>query len=131
MAIQITDSNILFPTGGQGQNEQLKSWRETSVAASVTGSYAIDCGNNDYYLTLTGNCTFTITNPPTAGQRFSITIALVQDTVGNRTVTWPTISWGEAGAPVLSTAINKVDYVVLSTRDGGGTWHGWLSGRGF
>lgn len=55
------------------------------------------------------NETFTFTVPT---KPCSLTLMLIQDTVGSRTVTWPgTIKWAGGSAPVLSTAANSVDIV--------------------
>lgn len=60
-------------------------------------------------VTLTGNCTFTFSNP-IAGE--SYIIKLVQDGTGSRTVTWPAaVKWPGGVAPTLSTAAASVDLV--------------------
>lgn len=66
---------------------------------------------NKHKSTLTGNVTYTFTAPsgPT-----NITLKLVQDATGSRTVTWPTsvMRWPGGTAPTLSTAANSVDILV-------------------
>lgn len=55
-----------------------------------------------------GNATFTFSNPPKAGTL--ITIVLVQDGTGSRTVTWPaTVKWSGGTAPTLTTTASKRD----------------------
>jgi hypothetical protein len=82
-------------------------------------------------VTLTGNCTFTLTAPATGAYR-SMLLYLFQDGTGSRTVTWPaSVKWGTAGAPVLSTAASKMDKILLDTVDGGTTWYGAAGPGGF
>lgn len=57
-----------------------------------------------------GNATFTFSNPPKAGSL--VTIILVQDGTGSRTVTWPaSVKWstGNGGTPTLTTTASKRD----------------------
>ena len=64
---------------------------------------------NKQKLTLTGNCTFTFVAPAGA---CSITLKLIQDNTGNRTITWPaTVKWPAGTAPTLTTAGNAVDII--------------------
>jgi len=61
-------------------------------------------------LTMTGNCTLTLTNP-LAGQ--SYLLKLVQDATGSRTMTWPAaVKWSLSTPPTLSAA-NKIDLINL------------------
>lgn len=46
---------------------------------------------------LTGSCTFTINNPGTRGQIF--TLELLIDNTGGYTPTWPNCDFGDAGEP--------------------------------
>ena len=98
--------------------------------AGQYGSTTYDAGNsstaltlnwnngNTQLVTLTGNCTFTLSNPKDG---FRYLIALKQDGTGSRAVTWPSaVKWSAGTAPTLSTAAGKVDVVTLV----------WLSGLG-
>ena len=59
--------------------------------------------------TLTGNCTFTFTAPNGVGM---LTLKLIQDAVGGRTVTWPgTVIWSPLQTPVLQTSAGTVDVI--------------------
>lgn len=79
---------------------------------------------------LTGNVTATISGTPTAGLAFSVTLILVQDATGGRTVTWPAaIKWPGGVKPVLSTAANAIDVVTIFWD--GTEWVGFLSGVAF
>ncbi len=55
-----------------------------------------------------GNATLTFSNAPKAGSL--VTIILVQDGTGSRTVTWPaTVKWSGGTAPTLTTTASKRD----------------------
>ena len=62
--------------------------------------------------TLTGNCTFTFSPEPTGP--CSLTLKLVQDGTGSRTVTWPAdVKWPGGTAPTLTTTASAVDIVTF------------------
>lgn len=82
-------------------------------------------------VTLTGNCTVTLTAPATGAYR-SLLLYVFQDATGTRTITWPAaVKWGNAGAPTLSTSAGKMDKILLDTVDGGTTWYGAAGPGGF
>jgi len=86
---------------------------------------------NVQQLTLTDTCVITLANPP-SGVMCSLTLLITQDGTGSRMITWPTsVSWGEYGAPVLSTGANLTDIVNIFTVDGGTKWFGVAGPRGF
>ena len=61
--------------------------------------------------TLTGNVTFTFSNP-ISGQAY--VLKLVQDGTGSRTVTWPAaVKWSGGTAPTLTTTASKTDLINL------------------
>jgi hypothetical protein len=65
---------------------------------------------NKQKVTLTGNCTFTFTNP--AGPA-TLTFKLIQDGTGSRTVSWPSVKWA-GGTPItLTTTASATDLVSL------------------
>lgn len=67
-------------------------------------------------------------------KQFSIVLYLMQDASGSRTVDWSpnTIYWPETeGTPVLSTNPGWTDVVTLVTLNGGSSWFGTLSAKGF
>jgi hypothetical protein len=81
-------------------------------------------------VTLTGNCTFTLTGA-TSGRATTLELVLTQDGTGSRTVTWPaSVKWS-GGAPALSTIAGSVDRIVLTTYNGGTTWYGDMVGKGY
>lgn len=71
-------------------------------------------------LTLTGNCTLTFTLPTTPIQ---ITLILIQDGVGSRTVTFPTTKWvGHGAAPLLTTTATTGTDIIQWLYDGTNLW---------
>jgi len=83
--------------------------------ATVTPIFGGNRGNNNFTLTLAGNRAMANPVSPIAGQ--SGTIYIIQDSTGNRTLTWGNL-WRFQGntAPTLSTAANSVDMLVYSVR---------------
>ncbi len=107
-----------------------KDYGETLVAASSGTAYTVDLTlGNTLQITMTGNCTFTFSNPPVSGTGGSFTLILIQDATGSRLATWPTsVKWPSATAPTLTTAAAGVDVVTFVTTDGGTTWYGFIAG---
>ena len=124
------------------------SWATVSGGGGVTptdggGETYFDAGNsstaatlnlangNVQKLTLTANCTITLTAPASGAMR-AMTLLVFQDATGSRTITWPAaVKWGNPGAPVLSTTASKMDIISLFTVDGGTNWYGALGVRGY
>lgn len=75
-------------------------------------------------VTLTGNCTFTFSPAPSGANH--VTLVLIQDATGSRTVTWPaSVKWPDAGtAPTLSTAASSIDIVSFYYSDNDTTYYG-------
>jgi len=81
---------------------------------------------------LSANTTFEFRCPVGPGTALSFTLGLLQDGTGSRTCTWPSsVDWGTTGAPTLTTTANKVDWVTFLSVNGGRSWHGFLSAKGF
>jgi hypothetical protein len=111
---------------------ELKDYAETSLSANSGTAYTINLENgNVFEITLTGNCTFTFSNPPASGKAGSFTLILKQDGTGSRSVTWPAaVKWDTGAIAALSTAASSTDVLTFFTRDGGTTYYGFLVGRG-
>lgn len=107
----------------------MKGYKEYANTASVTGATTLDLSTtNIYNLTLTGNTTFTFSNPPASGTLYSLMMIAKQDATGSRIITWPaSVKWPNASAPTLSTGANAVDVLNFFTVDGGTTYYGALS----
>ena len=116
------DVNTVTPTNGGGETFY------DSGNSGATSTLNLTNGNVQK-ITLTANCTVTLT-APTSGSYRSLMLFIFQDATGSRTVTWPaSVHWGTAGVPILSTAAGKMDRILLDTVDGGVTWYG-ASGPG-
>lgn len=95
-----------------------------TVAASGAAETLNLASGNVHDVTLTANCTLTLTGA-TAGVACAITILLRQDGTGSRLVTWPgSVTWIGGAAPTLQTDPGDFDVAVLFTLDGGTNWIG-------
>jgi len=109
-----------------------KDYGETAVTNATSGSTeTLDLeSGNVFDLTLTADCTITLSNPPASGTSGSFTLILRQDGTGSRTVTWPaSVDWASATAPTLTTDASAVDVLTFMTVDGGTTWLGFVAGQ--
>ncbi len=107
------------PIGGGSEGSAI-----TTIAASGTAQ-TLNIANPVYDITLTGNCTLTFSGSVTSGYERTLSLTLRQDGTGSRTVTWPaSVTWLSGAVPVLHTAANAVDTVILYTVNGGTTWYG-------
>lgn len=145
---KIADSNVTNAKIATGVAQSKITNLTTDLAQRVTtinggGETYFDAGNsgasktldlangNVQKLTLTANCTITLTAPSTGAYR-SLLIYVFQDGTGSRTITWPgSVAWGTAGAPTLTTTASKMDKILLDTVDGGTTWYGTAGPGGF
>ncbi|MDP3726432.1 MAG: hypothetical protein Q8R36_04520 [bacterium] len=94
-------------------------------------AYTINLNSgNVFKITLTGNCTFTFSNPAVTGRASSFTLILIQDGTGSRLATWPaSVDWAGATAPTLTTTLTTgTDILTFFTTDGGTTWWGFKAG---
>lgn len=106
---------------------------EVATNATATGAVTLDLTlGNVSDVTLTGNTTFTFSNPTASGDACSFTLILRQDGTGSRSVTWPaSVDWPAGTAPTLSTTASAVDILTFVTVDGGTRWFGMLAGAAF
>ena len=129
-------------------NKPVSTAQQTALDGKVNvtnggGEIFFDAGNsgtaitlnlangNVQKLTLTGNCTITLTSPASGAFR-SLLLYVFQDGTGSRTITWPgSVKWGTAGAPTLSTTASKMDKILLDTVDGGTNWYGSAGPGGY
>jgi hypothetical protein len=65
-------------------------------------------------MTLTGNVTFTFSNPK-SGASYQLIIS--QDATGGRTITWTTMHWGGKTVPTLTGTLNSKEIITI-TYDG-------------
>ena len=107
------------------------SYNETYAALSGT-TPAVNCETgNSFSLTLSGNTTFTFSNPPASGTSYTFSIEIIQDaSASGYTVTWPaSVDWPAATAPTLTATASAKDVFVFTTRDGGTNWYGFTAGQ--
>lgn len=109
------------------QGQELRNFTEQIVTANTGASYEIDWSVGTLFeLTLTDSPTFTFANLA-AGR--PITVVLIQDGTGSRTVTWPaSVDWPGGTAPTLTTTASAVDVITLFVRADGSTVLGFESG---
>jgi hypothetical protein len=112
---------------------KLKDYSETTVIANTGATYTIDLENgNVFNLTLTGDCTYTFSNPPASGSAGAFTLIQNQDGTGSRTVTWPaSVEWAGGSAPTITSTASSTDVFTFITTDGGTTWYGFTGGQDF
>lgn len=86
-------------------------WSPTVAGGNSGTSKTLDWRDgNTQLLTMTGNCTLTLSNPQDGGRYL---LVLVQSS-GSHTMTWPSsVKWSAGTAPTLSTAAGKADVVTL------------------
>ena len=105
-----------------GPDVDLVTVAATGAAETVDVSVA-----RTYDLTLTADCTLTLTGAVTAEAWF-VTLLIRQDGTGGWDVTWPaSVEWATA-APTIDPAINALTVVTLGTVDGGTVWLGFPTG---
>jgi hypothetical protein len=127
------NNNLKFATNDLGADVTgefiADSYNETYAALSGT-SPAVNCHNgNSFSLVLSGNTTFTFTNPPASGTAYSFSIEIIQNSgASGYTVTWPSsVDWPAATAPTLTATASAKDIFVFTTRDGGTNWYGFTA----
>ena len=113
-------------------NPQLRSYKEfLTTNLTATGTVNIDLSQSNVFRhVLTGNVTYTLSNPPPTGVVYSITLVVQQDGTGSRIITWPaSVRWPGALQPPQTTTANSIDIWNFVTYDGGSTYLGTLSGK--
>lgn len=111
----------------------LKDYSEVvNILGNVTGAAAINLeSGNVITATMTGNTTFTFTNPPVTGKLGAFTLILTQGGAGSMIATWPTVKWAGGAAPTLTTTVAGIDILTFITPDAGSTWFGFTGGLAF
>jgi hypothetical protein len=121
-----TMAGTLAMAGNLLTQPKFKDIREAAGTATLSsGTLTLDMSTgNNFSITLTGNVTtVSITNVPATGQYVPITLELIQDGTGGRTVTgWSGVKWPGGSAPTITATANAVDILAGYTRDGGTTW---------
>lgn len=104
------------------QSTVSSSSNTTTLSCSAAGTFST---------TLSENTTIAITNPPSSGTSYALTLKVIQDSSGSGyTLGWPaSVDWPTGTAPTLSSGANDVDIFVLFTHDGGTTFYGFVAGQ--
>ena len=108
----------LATTGGI-MTGAIASLQETAISISSSN---IDCSlGNDFYITISGTTTLTVSNVPATGTSFTFYLELTNG--GSATVSlFSGVQWASGLAPTLTTS--GTDLLAFRTRDGGTTWLG-------
>jgi len=119
-AIKIDDTGVVRLRQGIAENKTNLTGTTTTINLNSATNFAHD---------LTGNTTYTFSNPPVSGEAKAFTLKIIQDSTA-RTITWPSsVDWAGGTAPTLSTANNAVDVFVFYTIDNGTTYYGFTAGQ--
>ena len=108
-----------------------------TVITGASGAITINAATTTYLkATLTGAITsFTINNVPSTNATYTLSLRLIQGGSGSYgttfTVNGVSVDWGANGAPTMSTAVGKSDFIGIVTDDGGATWCGFVGGLGY
>jgi hypothetical protein len=116
---------------GHDVSRTLPSYNELyHDVTATTATTTLDCSTSvNKRITLQANTTLAFANVPT-GCAFSMTLWLIEDAVGGRTVTFPAGSRNPSGvAPGIATGANARNVITITTFDGGSTWDVFFSGR--
>jgi hypothetical protein len=130
---EVTLSGVVSGNDQEMNRVKLKDYSETTVIANTGATYTIDLeSGNVFNLTLTGDCTYTFSNPPASGSAGAFTLIQNQDGTGSRTVTWPaSVEWAAGSAPTITSTASSTDVFTFITTDGGTTWYGFTGGQDF
>ncbi|NCC27305.1 MAG: hypothetical protein EOM22_03910 [Gammaproteobacteria bacterium] len=108
--------------------------RETRTAPSISsGTLTLDCAaGNVFEVALNANITSLVfNNVPPSGTAYALTLALTANGT-QRTVTWgAAVKWPNSSAPIITATSGKKDLIVMSTWDGGTTWHAGVAGQNY
>jgi hypothetical protein len=129
-----TLNSVRMSIRSDGRIQMQAGWSDTKNAPSFSATPTIDCAvGNSYAVTLTTDITsVAFSNVPAAGNVFTLTMFLTQDSTGARTITWPaSVKWSGGAAAVLTTTPTKTDIIQLVTHDGGTTWYATVVGMNF
>ena len=130
----VTDSSGDFHLQGEFTADSYND--RCIIQNSATGSMTLTLESaNTFHNTLTGNVTYTFSNPPStqaqssANLAFGFTLKIKQDGTGNRSITWPaSVDWVGGAAPTLTGTANSVDVFTFFTTDAGTTYYGFVAG---
>jgi hypothetical protein len=101
-----------------------------STISSASGVLTINCASSNYFVTtLSENVTsIIISNAPSNDSATTIMVRIKQDSDTAKTVAWPaSFKWAGGVAGSVSTTLDAVDVLAITTFDNGVTWDATLS----
>ncbi len=113
-AVPGTSGNVLTSDGTNWlSSTPVQAAPVTTNLGNLTGTINIDWSlGTQFYGTLTGNTTFTFSNAPAGGQ--TIVIRVLQTGTNTYTVTWPSMGWPGAVAPIMTGSLATRDtYTII------------------
>ena len=127
-----TDGSLTLTPDGTGEvvtskfmrgtfSDKVTAIGNTSTAATVDLSLG-----TVFTATLTGNCTFTFSNPNgVATTASSFTLILTNDATPSRSIVWPgSVAFSDGAVPARTTAASAKDIWFFFTPDGGSVYYG-------
>ena len=106
-------------------NKTVTSLKETAVTdTTATGTETLDLSaSNIFMLTLTGNTTINVSNPPTDGSVLGFTIKIKNNASNPYSVTWNIsgLKWQGGLAPAMTNSTNAIDVFTFFTQYVGST----------
>ena len=122
MAFQISGTTIIDNSSRVVNiGDLVNAVGNTSTAATINLN-----NGNFVTATLTGNCTFTFSNPSAGASSF--TLFLTNDATAGRSITWPvSVKWPNNTIPIRTTTANSSDVFTFFSIDGGTNWYGSIS----
>ena len=127
-----TDGSLTLTPDGTGEvvtskfmrgtfSDKVTAIGNTSTAATVDLSLG-----TVFTATLTGNCTFTFSNPNgVATTASSFTLILTNDATPSRSIVWPgSVEFSDGTPPARTETANATDIWFFFTPDGGSTYYG-------
>ena len=120
----VTSDSDGVVTFADGISEKLETLSGTTPTIDLHTS-------TNFTHTLSGNTSYTFSNPAATNSVSAFTLKVVQDaSASGYTVTWPTeVDWPNATAPTLTATANAVDIFVFITNDNGTTYYGFTAGQ--
>jgi hypothetical protein len=120
LAMRITAAGVAEFKAGITEDSVTLTGTSTTIDLATATNFVHD---------LTGNTTYTFSNPATTGNASAFTLKIIQGSTA-RTITWPaSVDWAGGTAPTLTATNNGVDVFVFYTIDGGTTYYGFTAGQ--
>jgi hypothetical protein len=127
-----TDGSLTLTPDGTGEVVTAKFMRGTfsdkvTAIGNTSTAATVDLSLGTVFTaTLTGNCTFTFSNPNgVATTASSFTLILTNDATPSRSIVWPgSVAFSDGAVPARTTAANATDIWFFFTPDGGSTYYG-------